>query len=100
MRISDWSSDVCSSDLLMRPYVGHGVRLRTCMHPLQGAVGDFRIFGTGLDVAIGASHQRMGEVADGLKLGLIGLFRLGIFAGCGCATIGSTTCRDRVCQAG
>src|SRR3546814_17901957 len=28
---------------LMRPYVGHGTRLRPCMPPLQGAVGDSRL---------------------------------------------------------
>src|SRR3546814_4915617 len=32
MRISDWSSDVCSSDLLIGPPLPHGLTLGTAFH--------------------------------------------------------------------
>src|SRR3546814_6902858 len=39
MRISDWSSDVCSSDL-MRQWLGDGQRARTDHHRHRQSIGD------------------------------------------------------------
>src|SRR3546814_14688548 len=73
MRISDWSSDVCSSDLMYRPPVGREGGLVQRFR--QGRVGmhDARnVLGTGAELH---RHHRLGN-----------------------QTIGRASCRARVCQ--
>src|SRR3546814_4397958 len=51
MRISDWSSDVCSSDLVDRHHDDHRVLLRVVLHEADGgAVGD--LLGSGIPLGI------------------------------------------------
>src|SRR3546814_2737801 len=47
MRISDWSSDVCSSDLIARLRIGRD-------RPLESAIGADEIFTVGIGVFAGA----------------------------------------------
>src|SRR3546814_5871330 len=68
LRISDWSSDVCSSDLLQRK-VGTNVvvdlRLKDIKEPresdiwLRGAIGPRMVYSTNLDAARRACDRRM-----------------------------------------
>src|SRR3546814_13605617 len=101
MRISDWSSDVCSSDLvlvcalaLVAGRVGAAVGLQDLDHlALQRAVG-----------GLGDLHDRLhlaGFVVDGLPAGGGGLLgnrnqRQQCQRKPG-GSIGSAWCRDRVC---
>src|SRR3546814_9798162 len=64
MRISDWSSDVCSSDLLLQP-AGAGTG--------QGGIGDHAQFGRGIDgeggmFELDLAVTRMAEHLDALAL--------------------------------
>src|SRR3546814_6935588 len=47
MRISDWSSDVCSSDLLLEDFLGLGMSLLTLL--IRGACGDIYLNMTEID---------------------------------------------------
>src|SRR3546814_5152327 len=85
MRISDWSSDVCSSDLFRREdveveravavrrrAVGRG---RDCFHAVQADAGELRaqaahrdraaLAGVALDRDVGNALQRFGEILVG-----------------------------------
>src|SRR3546814_17393214 len=61
MRISDWSSDVCSSDLLIFDLKRAGTRLD---HLLGEEIGRLRITEAGVDV--GDDRNNMGLVILGL----------------------------------
>src|SRR3546814_18907895 len=75
MRISDWSSDVCSSDLAMMPaHEGHRLA-RTLSWPHLLALGVGAIVGTGILTLIGVGADRAGP-----------------------AEIGRASCRERGCQ--
>src|SRR3546814_9387312 len=71
MRISDWSSDVCSSDLASLQSAGHRLRQGTC--PCHEA-GDQRRSGCGpgdgvsraTAILIGRQHRRAVDRADAL----------------------------------
>src|SRR3546814_15367488 len=64
MRISDWSSDVCSSDLF---FIGHGVTL-------SEAGPELTALAQHLSVPVISSPNGMGclDMRDGLSLGFIG----------------------------
>src|SRR3546814_15493524 len=97
MRISDWSSDVCSSDLLLadeafgRPAVHRVARGRE--HALvergggiefEEGVGEVAISGTDLGLILGrAGRFRRKQEAQRADLA---------------AEIGRASCRERVCQ--
>src|SRR3546814_7962061 len=74
MRISDWSSDVCSSDLKAGA-LGFSTT-RTMVH--RTADGD-------LTPTVGAADAEMRAIALGLK-------------DAGAGEIGRASCRERVCQ--
>src|SRR3546814_9637798 len=75
MRISDWSSDVCSSDL--------AAAARVLRHRVKPILGHVQVQRTQVDAAeIGQRLHDPGEVA-GLVVGL---------------EIGRASCRERVCQ--
>src|SRR3546814_18514537 len=65
MRISDWSSDVCSSDLLERRVIGEGAMF-DAVDARRGRGGDAAR-------AVGVRHdleaERMGGVGDALEFG-------------------------------
>src|SRR3546814_9756947 len=78
MRISDWSSDVCSSDLAWRCLPKAWVATR-CSAP-RPARNDLRVPGTGnIRRGVSASQHLMGRA-------------------CGVNEIGRASCRVRVCQ--
>src|SRR3546814_20428786 len=65
MRISDWSSDVCSSDLLERRVIGEGAMF-DAVDARRGRGGDAaRAVGVRHDLAA----ERMGGVGDALEFG-------------------------------
>src|SRR3546814_2216781 len=82
MRISDWSSDVCSSDLLRagNPVLGAGLGLviggavgNAIDRALYGAVVDF------IDVHWGTLHWPAFNIADAAITGGVGLLLLDAF---------------------
>src|SRR3546814_11397405 len=75
MRISDWSSDVCSSDL------GFQHRLPVRLRPVEP-------FGKG---------DSIGKAGQGVAQHLVAQAMLGFHFG-GAVEIGRASCRDRVCQ--
>src|SRR3546814_3665306 len=87
MRISDWSSDVCSSDLLGS--LGLGGK--------PGLFGSLGLFG---GLSLGSKPGLFGSlgVGGGLSLrskpGLFGSLGLGS----GLSPVGRASCRERVCQ--
>src|SRR3546814_15172477 len=91
MRISDWSSDVCSSDLLGRHVAGrHGGLARGVpaqRAPLAVAREEAVLGAAGI-----VDHQpgRVGVAAEGGPVDLLGLQQ----------PIGRASCRDRVGQYG
>src|SRR3546814_11627866 len=116
MRISDWSSDVCSSDLCLVP-VGCGQSLVPCLGETQAyklRVGDKpRV--EGLPLFLGGrqegAHDRAARLDDVFGLGLVLGLRLGRqefleardlssgpLAGCGVREDpnGTTSCRARL----
>src|SRR3546814_13335333 len=64
MRISDWSSDVCSSDL---PRTDDRDLLPGLRAP--GDVGDQRFGPFGMDLALGADEQRRADLDDQPRAG-------------------------------
>src|SRR3546814_1001768 len=79
MRISDWSSDVCSSDLVMR--LGRGFVARAAVAEIV-AVEDARFF----EQPHGAVNGRDRDAAVDLRCAFIE------------GQIGRASCRERVCQ--
>src|SRR3546814_2519348 len=81
MRISDWSSDVCSSDLLSDPAVAHreyhavlvAVRLAFASHRIALEFDDdTRIFGgDGFDLRTQPGRQQLLERVDGADDGVV-----------------------------
>src|SRR3546814_19122238 len=96
MRISDWSSDVCSSDLLASATLGTFHERRGEQALLRGGGGALpatwgRVFAENSEI------KWDGDVAPSLDGALSG-FQIGQdFAGFG-AEIGRASCRARVCQ--
>src|SRR3546814_18345701 len=103
MRISDWSSDVCSSDLLFVGYVGvNGCRLGLWIAPAAEGLGadltehrernltsyTWRVENTGYAVlAADMDERRLSAIARRLEQ-----------ATRKAAEIGRASCRERVCQ--
>src|SRR3546814_20099270 len=71
MRISDWSSDVCSSDLLSRSC---GLGINAKMEALEG-VEDERLDVTPVEAAIAASRRRQSDRTDAGGPSLLGKFK-------------------------
>src|SRR3546814_12706079 len=97
MRISDWSSDVCSSDLLVYPVLDVAPQLRTAVGRLdaQGA--------RQATVEVGTAKVGFRQVDDPVAMGVEGPRTVAhggglanaVFAG---MQIGRASCRERVCH--
>src|SRR3546814_6118593 len=105
MRISDWSSDVCSSDLLVFDCLGnfgaivakrlddrvperdHGRRLPNHQYRMLERVVAMQQFGVGGRACDGPTTQGIGRYGTE-KIGVIRLVE----------KIGRASCRERVCQ--
>src|SRR3546814_5894421 len=91
MRISDWSSDVCSSDLLehfagfLRAAAGLAADEELLVLG-QDRLGDFQKIGIRLHAVATAVHDRDVDGALGMTGGELG------------DEIGRASCRERVCQ--
>src|SRR3546814_14000732 len=100
MRISDWSSDVCSSDLLDRLVVGDG-------GAQGGAVQAGQAAGVALAESLGPGGRRIeigdesGRVGAGIEVGQVPARQFAeslVDDGFGCPKIGRASCRERGCQ--
>src|SRR3546814_1777938 len=85
MRISDWSSDVCSSDLFGGKYFCHDVRVIRL--PRHGAS-----LPIGLGVSCSADRQILGKITRD------GVFLEQLETDPAKYQIGRASCRERVCQ--
>src|SRR3546814_6102825 len=97
MRISDWSSDVCSSDLPFENAPLGPLRCRFGNRP--SAISQTDLSGVGRFLFLGLVVDRGGlaqDIEDLLLRGrLVDLFHRGEFAR---EEIGRASCRERVCQ--
>src|SRR3546814_4157889 len=75
MRISDWSSDVCSSDLLEKADIASEIHI---------PAGTTASISTGLTIAVPAGLEAQARASSSLPDGLL--------------EIGRASCRERVCQ--
>src|SRR3546814_3396921 len=78
MRISDWSSDVCSSDLTKLDVLGNVVQ-KVDHLIIGGAMANTFLFAEGVDVGKSLCERDLKETALEIK-------------------IGRASCRERVCQ--
>src|SRR3546814_14675682 len=95
MRISDWSSDVCSSDLTARAFAAEArSTAESALSAAKATLAALDSEATALRKAIdnGASHHR---ALDRIKAAPGYEHALAAALG---AEIGSTSCRGRVCQ--
>src|SRR3546814_15522111 len=106
MRISDWSSDVCSSDLLL---AGHLEEADVAGAPHVGAAAELGRIGLAATRGIAAAHRQHAHLVavllaeEGERAGLDRLFRrheAGLDLGIGAdavVQIGRASCRERGC---
>src|SRR3546814_5037416 len=95
MRISDWSSDVCSSDLLMLAKIVLFLGML-----VMAAANRFRLT-PGLERAIERRDhaQALSTLRRSLALETtVAVMILGLVAWLGTLEIGRASCRERVCQ--
>src|SRR3546814_15101826 len=103
MRISDWSSDVCSSDLAEQVHVAEARRDASIAHDDGDLMQCFGQTGPEFPVVLGAAHA-------GARIALDGVIQVGEFervakkedGGIVAQQIpienGRASCRERVCQ--
>src|SRR3546814_16299256 len=97
MRISDWSSDVCSSDLLFRYYFSDAHSAVTAGHDIRTSLLAF-----GCDATHGYERTHIDSLAALSRL--LGAYILSppVFASdahpAQGSQIGRASCRERVCQ--
>src|SRR3546814_11216488 len=102
MRISDWSSDVCSSDL--RGHVEEDIKEEVGGEAERQQAGELVARPEGDGEAIAQQQEvkaQQGEAADQPEfLGQHGKDEVGLFLGqeVELAQIGRASCRERVCQ--
>src|SRR3546814_14236249 len=80
MRISDWSSDVCSSDLVVQELCRLGVRVRAVCRNTQGALFLKPLGGLGQVQIAGADISRPESLASAVAgsyavINLVGIFK-------------------------
>src|SRR3546814_11265667 len=97
MRISDWSSDVCSSDLSPTP-----AQLDALISPAVGAFGLQNVTGTPYDpttvyaVVDARSQNTAFQAIEGVDLSA--QYRFDLPTGEALLQIGRASCRESVCQ--
>src|SRR3546814_17448618 len=103
MRISDWSSDVCSSDLLVIEDHGDAAGRQRCHHPPAGR----RLRGTRklLHDIVGEDEvEATAEAFEAVALALEQIARpevrrcSAVTQFLSCHQLGRASCRERVCQ--
>src|SRR3546814_19686442 len=97
MRISDWSSDVCSSDLTWRATCGsYAKRGSPRTNPPTGQSGNF--VNSRVEQPKSASPADVAMYALAVLLVVAGVFAFYWFNGQWSTEIGRASCRERVCQ--
>src|SRR3546814_10997257 len=91
MRISDWSSDVCSSDRLGAPVAVGCPVSRRLVHAIS--LGPRLVDGQNAKAAASATADR--QLREPV---VTGAHPAEVIEPTGMATIGRASCRDRVCQ--
>src|SRR3546814_10287450 len=91
MRISDWSSDVCSSDLCQRSAITVSARIRQRRKKLHYQIAVRGVDLNPVDPALPASPRGSGKGSDYL-------FDFRNSHGIWHDEIGRASCRERVCQ--
>src|SRR3546814_4277475 len=103
MRISDWSSDVCSSDLLVAERLGQSFRLDHLAAEALGCLDDdlrlarravgllFHQFVKGADTGLALGLPRLRGLANPFQFLVNGLLTARF-------QIGRASCRERGCQ--
>src|SRR3546814_11985577 len=81
MRISDWSSDVCSSDLVVQELCRLGVRVRAVCRNTQGALFLKPLGGLGQVQIAGADISRPDSLASAVAGSSAAINLVGIFKG-------------------
>src|SRR3546814_12469399 len=76
MRISDWSSDVCSSDLDLGLVAGFHQRLPAGLHQLGGAAAEHRLFAEQVGFGLLLEGGADGVLARTTEAGAIGQRKL------------------------
>src|SRR3546814_13583108 len=76
MRISDWSSDVCSSDLDLGLVAGFHQRLPAGLHQLGGAAAEHRLFAEQVGFGLLLEGGADGVLASTTEAGAIGQRKL------------------------
>src|SRR3546814_1610784 len=100
MRISDWSSDVCSSDLgadLFGVGTGHA-NARKFLLPLRLRLGLRRVEAVAADFGAQVQQRLFGADEGGGDADVDLVVLLGLEAEHRADTIGRASCRERVCQ--
>src|SRR3546814_15773763 len=99
MRISDWSSDVCSSDL-QQATATMIVTAEVCTIPLTTDEGATAIEGpdVGVCLACNVSHPERVVDPDNTQAGVINVGVGALNASRSIDALGRASCRERVCQ--
>src|SRR3546814_15104569 len=109
MRISDWSSDVCSSDLIAKEEVFGPVATVMAYDDLDQAVDIANDTEYGLSAVVSGDPAKAAEVAPKLRAGMVAVTAWGSGPGAPfggynasgtgrCGELGTASCRERGCQ--
>src|SRR3546814_18420562 len=97
MRISDWSSDVCSSDLHAERARQHGGAVRQDVAEQVVGDDDVELLGLAHELHGAVVGVHVGQLDSGI-LGVVQLLHLFAPQHAAFHQIGRASCRERVCQ--
>src|SRR3546814_11028237 len=112
MRISDWSSDVCSSDLFFFGYLGFGALLFNLLPArIFGVISNYTLLAIPLFVFMGVMLEKsriadelmdvIGHLAGSLRGGMgIGIVLVGVLMGATTGVVGATKIGRASCREG
>src|SRR3546814_10143321 len=99
MRISDWSSDVCSSDLMQIGLLTTmGLASKNAILMIEFAEQAEKQGKRVIDAALEAARIRLRPILMTSFAFIFGVLPLAISTGAGANKIGRASCRERVCQ--
>src|SRR3546814_2251851 len=100
MRISDWSSDVCSSDLLFAGRAGSALAAEIGLMRATDQLSAMEMMAVDPMRHVIAPRFIAGVIAAPLLTAIFCVMAIGVAGGhaIGVEQIGSASCRERVCQ--